>query len=375
MRLQFILVKGEKSFVTKVVGIDLFCGIGGLTNGLVQSNIEIRAGFDIDETCRKSFSQKNNGFPDFVCGDIKKLGEQDFKKYFSDLKQDDYKLIAGCAPCQPYSSYQKNKDFKSRSNHKSYGLIEEYLRVVKIVEPDFVVMENVRLLIKDDVFLNQFVEYFRENNFHVDYKVVNMADYGAPQRRMRLLFLAVNKKTVKNFRDFVVHKKIKNVNKKTVFDTIGYLPKINNGEINKTDFLHQSSKLSDLNLKRIKNSREGGTWRDWPKDILPDCYKRESGSTYSSVYGRMKKHDVSPTLTTQFNRYGTGRYGHYEQDRAISLREGALLQTFPVDYEFDSSLGTTVIARQIGNAVPPIYAKVLGEMILDNLKMVKKNEW
>jgi len=88
----------------------------------------------------------------------------------------------------------------------------------------------------------------------------------------------------------------------------------------------------------------------------------------------MKKHDVSPTLTTQFNRYGTGRYGHYEQDRAISLREGALLQTFPVDYEFDSSLGTTVIARQIGNAVPPIYAKVLGEMILDNLKMVKKNE-
>jgi len=348
--------------MVKVVGIDLFCGIGGLTHGLYKAGIDIKAGFDIDETCRISFSQKENGSPEFINRDIKKINSADFKKYFKGYSEKIYKLVAGCAPCQPYSSHQKNKDLNSRSKHKSYGLIKEYLRVVNIIKPEFVIMENVRELSKDPIFINEFINYFNKNNYYIDWKIVDMKNYGAPQRRKRLLFLAVNKR-VKNYQLFNISSTSNN-SKKTVFDTIGGLTSIKAGEVDKVDFMHQSSKLSDLNIMRIKASKENGTWKDWPKELLPNCYKKDSGKTYTSVYGRMNRYDISPTLTTQFNRYGTGRYGHYEQNRAISLREGALLQTFPINYEFDKKLGATVLARQIGNAVPPIFAEILGKEML-----------
>lgn len=352
--------------MSKIIGIDLFCGIGGLTQGLVKAGINIKAGFDIDGSCEKSFTQKNNGSPNFIKCDIKKMNKNDFEKYFLDLKDDDYKLVAGCAPCQPYSMYQKNKDHESRTKHSSYGLIIEYLKVVEYIQPDFVIMENVRELKNDQFFKNEFLSYFKDNNYFIDYKIVDMQDYGAPQRRKRLLFLAT-KMTIPNFTNFTINTDLV-IKKKSVFDAIGHLPKINAGDIDKHDPIHQSSKLSDLNLQRIKHSIPGGTWKDWPKQLLLECYKKETGKTFTSVYGRMRADDVAPTLTTQFTRYGTGRYGHYEQDRAISLREGAILQTFPNDYVFDKSIGTTAISRQIGNAVPPIFSEILGKDLVRKLK-------
>ena len=120
---------------------------------------------------------------------------------------------------------------------------------------------------------------------------------------------------------------------------------------------------------RIKNSKPGGTWEDWPKELLPNCYKKESGKTYKSVYGRMEWDKPSPTLTTQFYNYGTGRYGHPVQNRAISLREGAIIQSFPENYIFTETpkFKFTDIARQIGNAVPPKLAEFIGESILQHL--------
>ena len=139
--------------------------------------------------------------------------------------------------------------------------------------------------------------------------------------------------------------------------------------------MHQSSKLDISNLKRIQNSKPGGTWRDWPKDLLVECHKRNSGATYSSVYGRMEWKKPSPTITTQFNRYGTGRFGHPKQDRAISLREGAILQTFPKKYKFakGKDFSATIIARHIGNAVPPKLAEIIGNSIQQHIKIWKKN--
>ena len=145
------------------------------------------------------------------------------------------------------------------------------------------------------------------------------------------------------------------------------MPKLDNGKRSKEDYWHVCSKLSELNLKRIKKSKEGGTWKDWPNYLLPKCYTKKTGKTFTSIYGRLDRNKPSPTLTTQFNRYGSGRYGHYEQNRALSIREGAILQTFPLEYEFDKKLGITHVARQIGNAVPPIFAEMLGKKIIEKI--------
>lgn len=345
----------------KIIGIDLFCGIGGLTHGLYKSGINIKAGFDIDETCRFSFCQKNNGNPEFINKDIKKLKRQDVIKYF---EKNAYRLVAGCAPCQPYSLYQKKKDFKYRAKHQSYGLIENYIKVVKWVNPHFVIMENVPNLKNDPYFKKEFIDFFK-NKYEIYSDVVNMADYGAPQNRKRLLFVAI-KKNLSFSKLFKIPKKLK-IKKNNVIDAIGFLPKIKAGQRDKSDYWHVANSLSELNLKRIKKSIPGGTWKDWPEEILLDCYKRLKIKSFLSVYGRLRPDRPSPTLTTKFISYGTGRYGHYEQDRALSIREGAILQTFPISYEFNKKLGKTIIARQIGNAVPPLFARILGKELIKNV--------
>lgn len=342
----------------KIIGIDLFCGIGGLTHGLYKAGINIKAGFDIDETCRLSFSQKINGSPEFINKDIKNLKRKDVIKYF---QKNHYRLVAGCAPCQPYSSYQRKKN---KSEHQSYGLILEFIKIIKWVNPHFIVMENVPNLKNDLSFKEEFISFLK-NKYEVHYTVVNMANYGAPQNRKRLLLVAI-KKSVKFSKKFKIPEKIK-TKKINVIDVIGYLPKIKNGQRHQKDFWHVSSKLSNLNLKRIQKSIPGGTWKDWPKEILLECYKKITGSSFLGVYGRLNPNKPSPTLTTNFLSYGSGRYGHYEQDRALSIREGAILQTFPKNYEFDKRLGITVVARQIGNAVPPLFAKVLAKELIKSI--------
>ena len=156
-----------------------------------------------------------------------------------------------------------------------------------------------------------------------------------------------------------------------VADYIADLPAIEAGGIDPADPLHRSSHLSEINLKRIRASVPGGTWRDWPENLRCECHKKESGQTYSSVYGRMTWEQIGPTITTQFYNYGTGRYGHPEQDRALSLREGALLQTFPADYDFINPERPFVfrdIARHIGNAVPVRLGEVIGISMLNHLQ-------
>ena len=148
------------------------------------------------------------------------------------------------------------------------------------------------------------------------------------------------------------------------------LPEIPAGGVCETDPLHRSAALSAINLERIQASIPGGTWRDWPENLRCACHLKNSGQTYSSVYGRMTWDQIGPTITTQFYSYGTGRYGHPEQDRALSLREGALLQTFPEDYDFIDPAHPFVfrdVARHIGNAVPVRLGEIIGQTIINHL--------
>jgi DNA (cytosine-5)-methyltransferase 1 len=153
----------------------------------------------------------------------------------------------------------------------------------------------------------------------------------------------------------LIDKTIKNKKFKTVRDAIGHLPSVEDGISHPKDKLHRARKLSDINKKRIIATREGGFWREWDKSLWLKCHTKKKGKSFRSVYGRMKWDDVSPTMTTYCTGLGNGRFGHPEQDRAITLREAALLQSFPKYYKFinpQSKFSTPAIARHIGNAVP-----------------------
>lgn len=166
--------------------------------------------------------------------------------------------------------------------------------------------------------------------------------------------------------------KTKTPNKyKTTKEAIGQLPELRNGEKSKTDPLHFTTELSDINLKRIKASKPNGTWLDWGKELRLECHKKSSGNTYKSVYGRMAWDEPSPTITTQFYNYGTGRFGHPEQNRALTIREAALLQTFPKNYKFyknKKEIALTKMGIHIGNVVPVDLACIIGKSILNHLK-------
>lgn len=339
----------------KIEAIDLFCGIGGLTYGLQKANITVIAGLDNDKTCKFSYEKNNDS--KFILADIAAYRFEKMRDLFS---KGSHKVLVGCAPCQPFSTHAHTK--KNRRADDRWNLIEHFLRAIRVLNPHIISMENVRGLTNAHVFKN-FVRELCEMGYHVAFKVIYCPDYGVPQGRSRLVLLGS--------RLGEIHLPDKTHDKNsyiTVRQMIGGLPGLGAGEVDKNDKIHLVKGLSPLNIERVKQSKPNGTWKDWDKRLLPNCYRKKSGSTYSSVYGRMSWDDVSPTITTQFFSYGTGRFGHPEQHRALSVREGALLQTFPRSYKFDISKSATDVARQIGNAVPPRLGYVIGKAIGDHVR-------
>lgn len=333
----------------KIEAIDLFSGIGGLTYGLKKAGINVLAGLDNDESCIATYEKNNNAR--FILADVSDYNFNDLKKIYS---KNSLKVLVGCAPCQPFSSHS----FKQRKKEQDdrWNLLDHFVRAIKTLKPEVISMENVRGVTKTDVFAN-FVQQLEKMGYKVDYKVVYAPDYGVPQNRSRLILLASRLGEIK-----VPQKTHSKDNYVTVNEVIGKLPKLKAGQRHKNDRMHQAKNLSEINMKRIKQSKPGGSWKDWDKKLLPPCYKKDSGQTYTSVYGRMSWGNVSPTITTQFASYGSGRFGHPKQDRAISLREGALLQTFPLSYDF-GELPASKLCRHIGNAVPPLLGEVIGIVI------------
>lgn len=339
----------------KIEAIDLFCGVGGLTYGLQQANIKVLAGLDNDKSCEYSYRKNNN--VNFVCEDISKYNFKPMKKLYS---KDSVKILVGCAPCQTFSSHTFK--VKDKENDIRWNMIDHFFRGIKEINPDIISMENVRGITKTAIFDN-FVNKVLTMGYHIAYKVVNCADYGIPQNRNRLVFLASKLGVIDTPKK--THTKDNRVLIKHIIKT---LPQIKRGKPHKEDKVHISRNLSELNIKRIQQSKPSGTWKDWDKKLLPNCYKKESGQSYATVYGRMDWDKVSPTITTQFTSYGSGRFGHPEQDRAISIREGALLQTFPMNYNFGNKIKVVATSRHIGNAVPPQLGLVIGKTIVKHVE-------
>lgn len=339
--------------------VDLFCGAGGLSFGMQQAGIEVSAGIDVDPSCRHPF--ESNVGADFHELDLFELSPGFVGSLFAPGR---LRVLSGCAPCQPFSTYTNGRG----AVHRQWKLLDKFARVVRELRPEIVTMENVSLLPRHAVFAS-FVAVLRDEGYCLSHAVVRCSDYGVPQRRRRLVLLASRLGEIvleppDRFRSRAP----------TVWETIGRLDPLEAGDASESDPLHKCSGLSETNLRRIRSSVAGGTWRDWDVGLRSPCHTRGSGRTYSGVYGRMSWHDPAPTITTQFHGYGNGRFGHPQQDRAISLREGALLQTFPQDYSFvapGEAVHIAPVARLIGNAVPVALGAAVGRSIIDHLECVQ----
>lgn len=337
--------------------VDLFCGAGGLTRGLIDEGINVIVGIDVDSDCKYPF-EKNNGAK-FLKRDVEKLRPGFLNRLYP---KGHYRVLVGCAPCQPFSKYTQGQNAVEDSK---WFLLHDFARLIKGTDPHVISMENVPELERHSIFA-EFVEVLKRLKYHVSYSVVFCPDYGVPQHRNRLVLFASKLGPIK-----IVRATHKAKNHRTVKDAIGHLPRLWAGKVNKIDPLHRCSELSSLNLQRIRASKPGGTWRDWPKELVAKCHTEESGLHYSSVYGRMEWNAPSPTITTQFYGFGNGRFGHPTQSRAISLREGAILQSFPEDYVFvkpGSQHAIKTIGKLIGNAVPVRLGRAVGRTIIRHLR-------
>ena len=343
--------------------VDLFCGVGGLSHGLKQGGLNIIAGFDIDKTCEYAYTHNNGA--QFFDTDISKVTKEQVLSLFGDSK---IKVLAGCAPCQPFSSYAfKNK----KKDPNKYDLLYQFGRLVEEVQPDIVTMENVPQIASFSLknVLQDFVDLLENHHYHCSVKVVYCPDYGIPQTRKRLVLLASKFGDIKLISP--THSKDNYV---TVKDVIGDLPPLEAGETSDTDPLHRAKSLSPLNMQRIMHTPYGGSWKDWPDELMLECHKSENGSSFGSVYGRMRWEKPAPTMTTQCTGLGNGRFGHPEQNRAITAREAALIQTFPQEYKFfadEEHVSIVKASRYIGNAVPPQLGFVIAQSIIRHIEEIK----
>nr|DAZ06469.1 MAG TPA: Cytosine specific methyltransferase [Caudoviricetes sp.] len=336
-----------------IQAIDLFCGAGGLSYGLLLEGINVVAGVDIDSYCKFPY-EKNIG-ASFIEKSVSDISSNELNHFWEDSSQ--FTLLAGCAPCQTFSQYNA----KASPKDKRWFLLNHFQRLMEEMEPDFVTMENVPGLMSHPVY-NMFLTSLENKGYFIDASLVDCTKYGLAQTRSRLVLIASKLAPIK-----LISPDEFGAPPQTVRDVIGALPLIESGKTHSADPLHSCSNLSKLNMKRIKASLPDGSWKDWPDELVAKCHKKNSGKSYPSVYGRMSWDKPAPTITTQFYGFGNGRFGHPEQDRALSLREGALLQGFPVSYEFAPSNSITpkrVIGRMIGNAVPVTLGRVIARSLV-----------
>ena len=343
--------------------IDLFCGAGALTHGFVLEGFNVVAGLDADKSCKYAYETNNRGAV-FIEKKIEDVKAAELKQWYP---EGHVKILVGCAPCQPFSAYNKSKQNKD----EKWKLLSNFSDLISDVEPDIVSMENVPNLTtfrKGNIY-RDFVDRLEKDYIVTECLRVSCLDYGVPQHRKRLVLFASKPEygKVKLLEPTHTPDKYEKVR-----DVISDLDPLRAGKTSPNDPYHKAAGLSELNLRRIKASNPGGTWRDWPNELVAQCHKQESGNSYSSIYGRMTRDAPSPTITTQCYGFGNGRFGHPQQNRAISLREAARLQTFPDGYEFvhpDDPHSITTIGRFIGNAVPVKLARVIARSIKQHLKM------
>lgn len=338
-----------------IKAIDFFCGAGGLTYGMSQAGIKVFAGVDIESSCKKTYETNNDAI--FIEKSIVDITAKEIKQLFNNnLNRNDYTMIMGCAPCQPYSRINTRKN--KNDNRKT--LLDEFRRIINSVKPHFVVMENVSGLNNDNPYFAAFLKMLEKNNYKYQFKTLNAKDFGVAQNRKRLFLIASRIKKIN-----ISFSLLKEELPVTLRDVIYGLEKITHIKPSKVDQLHKSGRLTDKSMIRMKATpKNGGLRNAWDDSLQLNCHKNKS--VFLDNYGRLCWDELSSTITTKFNQYSCGRFGHPEQDRALSLREGALIQTFPKNYMFYGI--SEQIARQIGNAVPVNLARAVGNIFSKALK-------
>ena len=337
--------------------VDFFCGAGGMSYGLAQAGINVLAGIDNAVECKETYSL-NNDPAKFLEYDIGKLKPKKLQSRLGIEVYDDDLILVGCSPCQYWSKIRTIK----KKSEKSAFLLKEFQKFVKYFQPGFVILENVPGLYKDSKsYLPTFLRFLEAQGYSYAHEVVNSFYHGVPQRRPRYLLIATRL-------DLSVTlpppQEPKGLHLRDFIGSDNGFPSVEAGHSDPTDFMHTAAALSEDNLKRIKvTPHDGGTrlsWKDDP-ELQIDAYKGKD-NCFRNVYGRAFWDQPAPTITTRFNSLSNGRFGHPEENRAFSLREGATLQTFPKDYVFRCS-NMSGIAKQIGNAVPPVLAQKIGTHI------------
>ncbi len=342
--------------------VDFFCSGGGMSYGMQEAGIQILAGIDFDINCKDTY-EANIGKEKFIHEDVFDLKEKDLEKRLSLKKNDDELVLIGCSPCQFWSIINTDKT----KSAKSKNLLVEFSRFVKYLRPGYVVVENVPGVLrkKEESGLSEFIEWLKNNGYeNPHFKVHNVNDYGVPQNRKRFTLIAT-RISDEEIKPLEIEGK-----KAVVEDVLGVnkgFPKIKPGHKDTTDFMHTVPSLSDINKRRLKKVKKDGGNRLGFKDdpeLQLRCFIGKDDS-FKDTFGRLWWKKPAPTITTKFFSVSNGRFVHPEEDRALSIREGATLQSFPLTYNFK---GTSIagIARMIGNAVPPKYATAIGNAIIQN---------
>ena len=341
---------------SKYKAIDLFCGAGGLTVGLKKAGFKVIAGVEISEPAVETYSM-NHRKHKLYNEDIRELSPE---MILSDLglKKGELDLLAGCPPCQGFSTHRTRNRSASVDDFRN-DLVFEFVRFVKAMLPKTIMMENVPGLAKDTR-MSQVVEELIKLGYIFDDSTITVrdaADYGVPQRRKRMIMLAS--------RFGLIEPPKKSLKKRTVRDAISAIKKVGYSG----DLLHDIPVVRSEKVKKIISlvPKNGGSRSEIPKKYWLPCHLKRPNS-YQDVYGRMAWDNVAPTITGGCHQPSKGRYIHPEEDRGITLREAALLQTFPVNYKFSMAKGKDGVALMIGNALPPEFIRRQAKMVVKHLE-------
>jgi len=324
----------------KLIAIDLFSGVGGLTSGMHRAGFKTEMAFELDELASKAYNL-NHKKTKVITNDIRKVDIEEVKQ---ELNGQRIHLLAGCPPCQGFSSIRRLNKPKPVEDERN-GLINEYVRFVKELMPYTFMMENVPGLALDDSFHNARNILENELGYNIDYEIVNVKDYGVPQNRKRLVMVGSLLGKLKV---------AKPINKKvTVRKAIGNMPLPEETD----DPLHKIFPVHTLEIYQLIEEipHNGGSRKSLGEDRQLKCHKKKNIG-FSDVYGRLRWDDHSTTITGGCLNPSKGRFLHPEQDRCISAREAALLQSFPKNYKFPVGASKASIALMIGNALPPRFS-------------------
>lgn len=345
--------------------VDLFCGGGGLSQGLKEAGFTVTAGIEMDLDATATYAA-NHPETKLFAKDIRTVSGDEILNTSPEHRID---LIAACPPCQGFSSLTAK--YKKEDSRNS--LIFEFVRITEEIRPKTIMLENVPGLAtgRGKVFFDRALTRLKELGYTIDYKVCDVANYGVPQHRKRLVVLGCLDHNIKVAPQ--THGCDPSLKPwKTVRDVITNItpPSIYSGKPAFVDNIDKQwnvvRRLSDLNVQRLRALPSEADRRALPNSLRPKCHQnREKG--FINVYGRMKWDEPSPTITGGCTTLSKGRFGHPEAVRTISVLEAALLQTFPVNYKLSAS-SLDAVCKIIGNALPPLFAKIMATQCLNVLR-------